>query len=83
MLNLTFIYFILQYIAIKKWSELMKELNVVSSNVSLVFDGNKIQVSKPTENQDKILECENSIEIIKNNIEKKRKGNKRKSKSND
>lgn len=61
----------------------MKELNVVSSNVSLVFDGNKIQVSKPTENQDKILECENSIEIIKNNIEKKRKGNKRKSKSND
>ena len=51
----------------------MKELNIVQDNVSLVFEGNKIHLSRPTENQNEILECKNSMEIINNTIEETRK----------
>lgn len=52
----------------------MKKLNIVKENVSMVFDGeNKIYITKPTENQTKILECENTIELIEKEIDKANK----------
>lgn len=51
----------------------MKKLNLVKENVSFVFTDDKVYLSKPSENQNKILECENSIEIINKEINKTNK----------
>ena len=51
----------------------MKKLNLVKENVSFVLTDDKIYLSKPSENQNKILECENSIEIINKEINKTNK----------